>query len=1173
MPSRPEIFEEPEHPPALSSTRTAWAALMLLALVIAAWLFFNPLACTLLKSGLTVASWLHGEQLHIGKLSLGEDGSFQAEVVEWSYGPKEHRSSWKSEWLIIRPTPFWKMVRPGKHQQRAVIRELLAGKTKLLMDRRGTTSVTPGKSPEVAVAADAAPQLLHFLPASCTGGPVDVVAIGENYRAAVSGVYLHLPEQWAGKISFAEAALDIGFWHRSIPRGGTIALLEGSTLRLGALNLGNELGLKELTLALTREGLEFGVRGTVGKGLLRGDGVIGAGENARNLEVTLVGERLALDAFAPLMSRVKASGTISQARFTFRGDTERPLEAASSLRLIAQDFQWEGRGWESLRLAATLTGRNLTVTECNLQQHENELTAEGQSRLPEDWRAALRAPFTARFTAQLADAGALGALIGRDFSQLGGGLSLDGEIKGADNKADGYCNVTANGLRIRELPVDWMNACLLFEGETTRLGNLDAWSGNDHLVIQGTVSNRRPHVYKATASVDVQNLTKRLWQIGVTTAESMGAGAVKGTWQGEGSSESHAGLFQASVSEWVSPWTRGGMSGSFEGSYSKGRLDLSKAELRQGDLKLGFKLATTDKKLEATDIVAVSGEKTKPLLEGSIAIPLNAADFWQSGSLGRTLAMTEPLAVNLALHSIKAEELSDLLGQPRQFAGTLDGTLAATGTSEKPIIHGSLQISKFVTGGRSASRELALSFDSDKGRAMAVLVEQPVASSPWQIRAEIPFVFTQDKGKILMADGTGPINISATLHQAPLDGWLSLTGLNGWPLRQVTADGTVALSGTFDKPSLEGSLIVKAGEAELFGSHKLQQLVVPISLKGNTAGCTNGSASYQGKPVGVTGSVDWSGKELSVEMHLAGKDLPLKIGEIGEIGVLGEIAENNVGTRMESVGNATLTLTAKGTNKPTLAGTITVTSLSGSPLPRMTPCFAPPGIQLHPAHPSGSTNRAGAPNLLLDLQVKTESALSIRPTPGNQAATTTPTSSANVTTELPQLAMDLRLKGAASSPRLTGTLTATKWGAALPAGRFTIPEATVRLGEGEEASTLAATAYGITRHGLSSLSITGALAEPEVSFTGPLDVSAPDLLLSLSVPTGYGISSTAPAERIARNRQAELFSFPSVAWMTARIGKQAAGSLGFYGAPWIWSIDLGACNMPRPTTAPKQESK
>ena len=85
-------------------------------------------------------------------------------------------------------------------------------------------------------------------------------------------------------------------------------------------------------------------------------------------------------------------------------------------------------------------------------------------------------------------------------------------------------------------------------------------------------------------------------------------------------------------------------------------------------------------------------------------------------------------------------------------------------------------------------------------------------------------------------------------------------------------------------------------------------------------------------------------------------------------------------------------------------------------------------------------------------------------------------------------------------------------------------------------------------------------------FTGPVNATAPDLLLALATPAGSG---AAPAQGIAWNRQAQLFPLPSAGWMSSRLGNQDQGSLGFYGAPWVWPLNLGSGNA---TKAPQQET-
>jgi hypothetical protein len=237
--------------------------------------------------------------------------------------------------------------------------------------------------------------------------------VGESGRLAANGLYLRLPFRWPGRITFSDSTADMGSWHRTIPKGSAPAFWDGTTLRIGEMGLGEGIDLQELTLKPLDERLEFGLHGMIGKGILRGDGSLGTKGTAGWLEVTLVGERLGLEAFSGLMKdENRATGTIQQARFTFRGDPGKPLDADSALRLVATNFRWEGKGWESLRIAATLTGHTLTLSEMLLRQGDNELEAEGQSRLPADWRAILRAPFSGTFRATLADAGTLAALAG-----------------------------------------------------------------------------------------------------------------------------------------------------------------------------------------------------------------------------------------------------------------------------------------------------------------------------------------------------------------------------------------------------------------------------------------------------------------------------------------------------------------------------------------------------------------------------------------------------------------------------------------------------------------------------------------------------------------------------------------------------------------------------------------
>jgi hypothetical protein len=1135
MPFSPTTHDEAEHPPALSGTPTAWTTLGIIALLIAGWLFADELICGVIRVTLVAASWQRGERVHVEKMHLAGNGGVELRGIEWSFGPKEHRSSLKCDWAILSINSPWRLIFHGSGGEHRILRDVMAGKSRLLVDLRATQQ---GEKSSHTKHFPALPSLSNhaLLPEAFTAGPVDAVVIGENGRLAANGLYLRLPFRWPGRITFSDSTADMGSWHRTIPKGSAPAFWDGTTLRIGGVALGDGFDLQELTLKPLDDRLEFGLRGMIGRGILRGDGSLGTKGTAGWLEVTLVGERLGLEAFSGLMKdENRATGTIQQARFTFRGDPGKPLDADSALRLVATNFRWEGKGWESLRIAATLTGHTLTLSEMLLRQGDNELEAEGQSRLPADWRAILRAPFSGTFRATLADAGTLAALAGPELVPLGGGLSFEGELRGADNKAEGYCNFMGSETRLRDLSVDWMKGCILFEGEKTQLAYLEASAGGDRIVAEGTVANSRPHAYTAKADVAVKNLTKSLAQLGITTPPAIGCGALRATWQGEGetSTTNHTGTFQASVSDWVSRRTKAGMSGRFEGSYSPGRLELSKAEFFQGDLTLSMQLKATHGNITASSIKATRPGKPKPLLEGSLSLPVDPDDFRESGDPLRTLAMGSPVSMNMLFRGIKAEELADLLGQQAGFTGTLEGAIAWTGTPAEPDLNGTLRIGKFSPGVGGAPRDLTLAVSTGNHIVTVGLEHQPALNSPLRLQATLPLHLAIDHGRLRLADESAPIEASATLRQVPLDGWIDLLdGKKTVPLLQSTATGDVKLLGTVAKPTLEGSLGIKAREAILFGPTRLQNLDLTFRMDGKSPvmTMTNGSASYAGKPLALSGTLALLGQESEAKWSLDGNDLPVSLG-----------------SEIHTVAAAALQLASKGTNAPVLAGTVTLKPAALDLRRKLTPVFAPPGLTISPV-PFSTQGAPGSSldNLQLDLAVKTPAL---------------PHTERESLTLAPLVMADLMVRGSANSPKVTGSVTAINQTLRLPSGTFHLPEAKLLLGEGGERFD-AEPAFGITSLGLCTVTPAGPASALRCGIAGPEGTTAPDLMMALLSPVPKpgekAVNSAAILQGAAWARQAMVFPTQAAEWSTSRLESHQAGALGFYGSPWIWNWSEGS---------------
>ena len=1121
MASRPNPEKEIEHYPARSGTPTAWKALALVSALVAGWFFFDRIICCVIQIGLSGMAWSQSVDLTVNHLELTENGTIKASGVSLFFGSREHRSSWKSDWIEVRLPSLGRMLEVDKNPHPRRIREISLGQTKILLDQRSSLPIAGQQEKRQPIFYTI--PWIRLLPDALIAGPVELVIIGENHRISVRGLYAFLPDRWAGKIHYSEVVLDAGSAHEIFSSAAIPASWDGTTLRLGTLVLNKDLHLEELTLTPLRERLEFGLHGTVGNGVIRGDGSFGKAGSKTVLEATLVGENLKLESLATLLKtgNQRATGTIRQARCTFRGDPEMPLEADSALRLVADAFRWEGKGWDSLRLAATLTGRILTLSELILHQKENEVEAAGISRLPEDWHGALKAPFSATFHAMLDDAGALAALAGSDLSQLSGGLFLEGAIKGGDNKAEGYCNLVGAGMKLCNLPLDWLKGCVIFEGGKTRLSNLEAWSGSDRIVMDGEVENSLPHTYAAKAEFGVSNLTKRLAQLGVSTASQIGGGAVSGIWTGDGSGKAHSGTFQAQVTDWVSPWTKAGMSGSFEGSYSPGHLYCSKAEFHQEDLRLSLQLAASPTRLEAKSIVATRNGKSNPVVQGAVALPVNAPSLWQTGDIVSNLIMREPLAISLALHGIKAEELADLLGQNSRFTGTLEGDLVAGGTPENPEIHSALKIAKLGLSDTATTIGLVGRFDATEGRAsfhIAQDIPKEAKESPLIIRGDLPFRLVADHGVLRLADAAASIRGVATLHRFSLDGWLALWRSSLWSVRDGMLDGVLNLDGTLEKPTVEGKLEVTALGASLPGipsQSDITNLKLPVTCSLSKATSTGGSALYQGRPITISGLLDWSADPWGARIHASGKEIPFpKLGGIS------------------SQGEADINIQQQGTNIPILSGKFMIRSASGALPSRVVPFFDPPGVTL-PSQGS-SPLVPSCTNCQLDLQAATEEWLTLKAEGDNRTNST-------------QIRVSLHSKEGV----WTGSMGVKDHFLELPAGRFLIPEAMLQY-DASGRETLTFTAFGLTKLGFCTLTQEGSLKDqPRIDLIAANSgVTPSDLLLCLATPEKKGNGSPALLQMPFWNRQNTLFPLLPTGWVTRKGQIHYPDSMGFYGSPW-----------------------
>jgi hypothetical protein len=125
----------------------------------------------------------------------------------------------------------------------------------------------------------------------------------------------------------------------------------------------------------------------------------------------------------------------------------------------------------------------------------------------------------------------------------------------------------------------------------------------------------------------------------------------------------------------------------------------------------------------------------------------------------------------------------------------------------------------------------------------------------------------------------------------------------------------------------------------------------------------------------------------------------------------------------------------------------------------------------------------------------------------------------------------------------------------IPAGRFLIPEATLKLTDdgGEDFSF---TAYGMTPLGFCILQQNGSAQETWIEMVAPTSISTTaDMVLALATPEKSRTPGTLLLNQMpAWIRQNSLFPLPLQGAISRRSGSPATAALGFYGRPWSLSF-------------------
>jgi hypothetical protein len=505
----------------------------------------------------------------------------------------------------------------------------------------------------------------------------------------------------------------------------------------------------------------------------------------------------------------RAQGLLAEGRFTYRGEPSRPTDAEASLRVLAKDFRWNDRGWESLEIGASLIHRRLLISNFDLRQKENKVALNGEISLAEGWSKITEAPFLLNLRANIQELGSLASLTGSGVQEIKGELKADGSISGRPGSLDGFVGVKAKGVEYQGAKIDQADLEILFQKKSAEIVRCEMKSNSDTLRATGRIGISAPHDYKAEINATLADLAAWLRPFPALGGGVVSSGALKIDWSGQGSQIGHSGIFNVDLSKFVSAYTPAGLTGQFAGTYSPENIHFSQALLENGGLRMETRITLAKSGVNFDDVQLKAGAKS--LLHGKAFLPLNP--FTIASQPNWKSAILESEATYLEANTPEELDLRDLMklaGQNWPLAGLLKMQLQAYGPATE--INGKLDLqAREVFFGKqptAAPSTVELSVKSSGGTATLTGEMLNSRMSPLRITASFPFgLFKDVEGTMQWIPRDAAIAASLDFPRADLA--LVRPFFQNLPALSGELSGRLNVNGTLDKPSATGSAEIR----------------------------------------------------------------------------------------------------------------------------------------------------------------------------------------------------------------------------------------------------------------------------------------------------------------------------------------------------------------------------
>ena len=660
--------------------------------------------------------------------------------------------------------------------------------------------------------------------------------ISNNTRTVVDGMDLELNENQKGQLAAKGLFIQIGKFKKYIESVRAETAWSHGNIKLANIGLLPGILLQDLSFSASATDTPLVTfNSSVFQGMLRGEIRLSSAQSGVNWDVVALASGINLDGLPAVLDIPdKMKGQLAEGRLTFRGDSSRPADAEASLRILAHDFRWNDRGWESLEIGASLIHRRLLVSNFNLKQKSNAVALDGEISIADGWAKIAESPFLINLKADIKELGSLAGLVGSPMGEASGELTANGTLRGRSGELDGFVGLKSKKAAYRTIPLDAIDVGIIFRKKQIDIERCEIRSGKDVLQAKGTADLAYPHKYEAEFQTNLTDLATYLRPFNKKGADAIYEGALGVKWQGDGNFEAHSGAFELQLSKFISAATPAGLTGQFVGTYSPNNIYLSKLEVENNKLKLHSQATLASTGMNFKDLQLAAGKK--PLLEGTAFFPVNPFSIWaDSNWLSSILDQKNIYLEATTPNEIDLQDLIRLAGQKFPLRGFLKLNLQASGPAAAFDSKGWIKVRDlaFQNAGDNPLSNLEIDMHSENGTAFIDSRFLSKGMNPVTVSSKFPLgLFKKSDSSIGIVNEEAPIEADIQFPKADLSllspFFSGLHGLTG------EVSGGFKISQTFSHPVIQGALEIKNGAFFLDGySPRIESIKSKVNLVGD----------------------------------------------------------------------------------------------------------------------------------------------------------------------------------------------------------------------------------------------------------------------------------------------------------------------------------------------------